>query len=202
MKITSLFGPTGLIIAAFSAFFLISCTSDDANCAEKTSCVNAKKSYEGSNWTAYGEAFEATDVLGFSSIEEHFDSTGIAAGKFEVTIVESCAKMGCWMNVEAPAGGEAIRVFMKDHDFFVPKEGLGGKTAVVDGYAYYDTISVAMQQHYLHDANAEQSEIDAITEPSFELSFEAAGVQIFDVDVDAEVTDVDAPVPAECDKAH
>lgn len=42
----------------------------------------------------------------------------------------------------------------------------------------------------LEDAGASQAEIDAITAPSFELAFEAAGVMIADVPVGAPMANI------------
>ena len=41
-----------------------------------------------------------------------------------------------------------------------------------------DTTSVATLKHYLEDAEASQEEIDAVTEPEINYSFEAEGVII------------------------
>ena len=72
-------------------------------------------------------------------------------------------------------------VYMKDHAFFVPLDGVQGNQAVIQGKAYYDTVSVDMQKHLLEDAGAPQAEIDAVSEPKFELAIEAAGVLIKNV---------------------
>ena len=70
-----------------------------------------------------------------------------------------------------------MMVRFKDYEFFVPKDA-GGKTAIVEGVARIDIISVAERKHYLEDNNASQEEIDAITEPEITYSFEASGVII------------------------
>lgn len=72
-------------------------------------------------------------------------------------------------------------VYMKDHAFFVPLDGVQGNLAVIQGKAYYDTVSVDMQKHLLEDAGAPQADIDAVSEPKFELAIEAAGVLIKNV---------------------
>jgi hypothetical protein len=50
--------------------------------------------------------------------------------------------------------------------------------AYFHGTAYYDTISVQLQKHFLEDGNAPQSEIDKIVAPKIELNFLADGVLI------------------------
>jgi hypothetical protein len=46
------------------------------------------------------------------------------------------------------------------------------------GYATVDTVDVEMLRHFAEDAGKSQDEIDAITEPEYELTFEATGVLI------------------------
>jgi hypothetical protein len=68
-------------------------------------------------------------------------------------------------------------VTFKDYGFFVPLES-GGKTALMKGIAYYDTISVEMLKHYAEDAGKSEEEIALITEPELAISFEASGVKL------------------------
>ncbi len=70
-----------------------------------------------------------------------------------------------------------MRVRFKDYDFFVPKDA-AGKFTIVQGFAKIDTTSIDELKHYLKDAEASQEEIDAITEPKINYSFEAEGVII------------------------
>ena len=49
---------------------------------------------------------------------------------------------------------------------------------VVQGEAFYDTLTVPMLKHYAEDAGKSQAEIDAITEPELRLAFTATGVMI------------------------
>ena len=128
-------------------------------------------------WTSYGEEFEIGTPQAVSEVPALLAANGEAAGQFEVEIVETCTKMGCWMSVSGPAG-EPVMVYMKDHAFFVPKKGMEGKRAIISGYAYNDTVSVDLQKHLLEDANRSQEEIDAVTEEKYELAFSAAGVKI------------------------
>jgi len=69
-------------------------------------------------------------------------------------------------------------VRFKDYGFFVPKEGVEGKEAIMHGYAKMDTISVDMLRHYAEDAGDSEEEIMKITEPSYTLEFIADGVLI------------------------
>jgi hypothetical protein len=98
--------------------------------------------------------------------------------KLQGKITAVCQKKGCWMHLDA-GNGKMMRVSFKDYAFFVPKNA-SGKTAVVDGYAYVDTTSVAELRHYAEDGGASKDSIAKITEPEIELSFEADGVMIRD----------------------
>ena len=147
--------------------------------ADQGSRANHK---EEKNWTAYGEAFKVNrkTTLSMDELGEKMESDGGAEGTFYAEIVQTCTKMGCWMNVKGP-GGDTIMVYMKDHAFFVPLDGVQGNLAVIQGKAYHDTVSVEMQKHLLEDAGAPQADIDAVSEPKFELAIEAAGVLIKNV---------------------
>ncbi|MDG1781867.1 MAG: DUF4920 domain-containing protein [Flavobacteriales bacterium] len=125
----------------------------------------------------YGAEFDTTGAQPINSLTSMLADNGTADGVFAARIVESCQKMGCWMKIESPAEGEMM-VFMNDHEFFVPKTGVSGLDCYITGSAYYDTVSVDFQKHLLEDANAAQEEIDAITEPKFEMAFNATGVVI------------------------
>ncbi len=95
---------------------------------------------------------------------------------FYAPIEEVCQAAGCWANVKKP-NGELMRVRFKDH-FLIPPKTKTGEIAYFYGAAYWDTISVDLQKHFLEDAGKSQQEIDQITEPSFELNFEAVGVLV------------------------
>ncbi len=123
---------------------------------------------------AYGAQFDTTGASLFKNAEF---AEGKTDGTYKATIVESCQKMGCWMKVEHPEQGE-VMVFMNDHEFFVPKTGVSGLTAYINGTAYWDTTTVDLQKHLLEDGNAAQEDIDAITEDKYELQFNAIGVVI------------------------
>ena len=75
-------------------------------------------------------------------------------------------------------GSDTVLVRFKDYSFFVPTEGADGKTAVIQGNLFVDTISVDMLKHYAEDAGKSKAEIEKITEPKLGLSFLANGVII------------------------
>ena len=132
-------------------------------------------------WSYFGEVIppneESFQVHEAAAMIEQF---GSAAGLFEAEIVQSCKTIGCWMTVKGPHV-DTVHVFMKDHAFFVPKDSIQGKKTYFYGEAFYDTLSVNLQKHFLEDAGATLMEIDAVNVPAHQLIFEAAGVMIADV---------------------
>ena len=139
------------------------------------SCNNAKQEekketgllYFGDTITTDG-ATEATKLI---SLLEAKDSLPV---KLSGKIINVCQKKGCWMKMEL-GNNQSLRVTFKDYAFFVPKDA-GGKEVIVEGYAYNDTISVDELKHYAEDAGSSKEEIEKITEPEVEFSFEANGV--------------------------
>lgn len=133
------------------------------------------------DWSHYGEDIpENAATFAVQNAAAMIAESGSAVGIFEAEIIQSCQTMGCWMTVKG-AENEAVRVFMKNHAFFVPKDSVQGKKSYFYGEAFYDTISVDLQKHLLEDAGATAAEIEAVNEPVYELAFEAAGVMIADV---------------------
>lgn len=95
---------------------------------------------------------------------------------FYAPIVNVCQSAGCWVNVKK-TDGDLLRIRFKDH-FGIPPKTETGNIAYFHGTAYYDTISVQLQKHFLEDGNAPQSEIDKIVAPKIEMNFLADGVLI------------------------
>jgi len=95
---------------------------------------------------------------------------------FEGDLEEVCSKAGCWVNVDK-GNGETFMVRFKDH-FTIPPATEVGTGAYFHGVAYWDTISVDLLQHFAEDAGKPQEEIDLITEPKYELGFEADGITL------------------------
>ena len=97
--------------------------------------------------------------------------------KVQGTVASVCKVKGCWMEVKTDQG-KTMRVTFKDYGFFVPKD-CNGKTAVMSGVAFKETVSVEMLQHYAEDAGKSKEEIAKITQPESKISFEANGVLIY-----------------------
>ncbi|MBK6754260.1 MAG: DUF4920 domain-containing protein [Flavobacteriales bacterium] len=118
-------------------------------------------------------AISTSDFAKSMQVKEKFE------GKVVVPIITSCQKKGCWMDVQLP-NKEVMKVKFLDYAFFVPTEGLEGKTAILNGVATKETIDVATLQHYAEDAGKTKEEIAQITEPRTEITFLADGVLIGD----------------------
>lgn len=130
------------------------------------------------NQTFYGSVIETGETMDGAEVRRTLTESGRAEVRLEGTITATCAKKGCWMDVAS--GEDTVFVRFQDYGFFVPTEGAEGKRTVIQGEAFYDTLTVPMLQHYAEDAGKSQEEIDAITEPELRLAFTATGVMIED----------------------
>lgn len=107
-------------------------------------------------------------------IKDFESKTGETEYTFEGELTEVCSKAGCWVNINK-GDGETFMVRFKDH-FTIPTDTEIGKTAYFHGLLYRDTVTVDLLRHFAEDAGKSQEEIEAITEPKFELGFEADGI--------------------------
>ena len=122
----------------------------------------------------YGEKISTENILDYNSFIEN--SKVVSKSKIQGTILSSCPKKGCWMQVKIDS--DTIQVTFKDYGFFVPKTGLENKKTILEGYPKQDTISIKMLKHFAEDAGKPQKEIDKITKPEYKISFIADGVII------------------------
>ena len=126
---------------------------------------------------SFGEKIKkdgAINTVEFLKMMEGKDSLYV---KLEAPINEACKKKGCWMNVDLGNNREMM-VRFKDYGFFVPKD-CGGGTAIMQGFAHKEVLSVEMLRHYAEDGGKSKEDIMKITEPETRLSFEADGVLIY-----------------------
>jgi len=121
-----------------------------------------------------GEAVDETAAITVPEMLAMMEGKEKLPVTISCVIEECCQKKGCWMKVDK-GNGQTMMVTFKDYGFFVPMES-AGKTAIMKGFAYFDTVSVEMLKHYAEDAGKPQAEIDAITQPEFDIAFEASGV--------------------------
>lgn len=131
----------------------------------------------GDNLTFHGEVIDTVGGLNGEALRTALSLfEGRTQVRFEGEITSTCPKKGCWMNVAS--GRDTVFVRFQDYGFFVPTDGMEGKRTIVEGEAFFDTLSVADRRHYAEDAGASEEELAAITEPELKLAFMATGVMI------------------------
>jgi Domain of unknown function (DUF4920) len=91
-------------------------------------------------------------------------------------VQDVCQVKGCWMDVRL-ADNTVMKVRFQDYAFFVPKN-LKGKTVVLNGRAFNQTMSVADQRHYAQDAGKPAAEVQAIKAPRQTITYTATGVLV------------------------
>ena len=127
------------------------------------------------NYKSYGELFESFETINYNLEKDNFLNSSSKL-KIEGEILSSCPMKGCWMKISVE--NDTVLVRFKDYGFFVPKNGIEGKSTIINGNISVDTLSVAQLQHYAEDAGKSKEEIDLITEPKITISFLADGVLI------------------------
>lgn len=127
---------------------------------------------------AYGKKITAKGALTLEELAGKLSASKEDAVKAKIkgTVLEVCAKKGCWLTMELPDKTK-MQVKFKDYGFFVPT-AIAGKTVVLDGVARQKLVSVNELKHYAEDAKKPQAEIDAITKPEKQVRFEASGVLV------------------------
>jgi len=129
------------------------------------------------NESYFGEKITMEGAISLKEMIAKVNEAGTFEGKVQGEITGTCAKKGCWMKLKNEEG-EDIRVKFKEYGFFVPVEGQEGKTTIMQGMAWQDTVSVEMARHYAEDGGATPEEIAKITEPEYNIGFLADGVII------------------------
>ena len=124
----------------------------------------------------FGEVFSITDLNEYSKINNETSDFDKKDVKIEGKILSSCPMKGCWMKIKADQ--DTILVRFKDYGFFVPKNGIEGEKAIVNGKISVETLSVKQLRHYAEDAGKSQEEINLIKDPQVSLTFLADGVYI------------------------
>ncbi len=161
------------ISVLFLFFFSVTCVGTMS--AQDKSPQN--KSHE--EYVSVGEKFQVKTIFSASQMGEKYDD--LKPGDtlnvtFTSDVTAVCKKKGCWMKMALKDGRE-VMVKFKDYAFFVPKNIEKG-TAVINGRAYVEEMSVEDQRHYAEDAGMSTEEISKIIHPKITLSFIASGVRI------------------------
>ena len=164
-----------IIAISLMIFALLACqNSNNSSQQEEIPVSEAGMDMQDQNY--YGDKISGEGAIAVEDMVKQVEEKGTFEGTVEGEITATCVKKGCWMTLKNM--DDEIRVKFKDYGFFVPTEGQEGKTAIMQGIAYLDTISVELRKHYAEDAGKSQEEIDAITEPEYDVSFLANGVII------------------------
>jgi hypothetical protein len=166
--------------------FVTSCSNNQTQPTEEATNssteVQAEETEETSSTVAPSVFGEEVTIEKVTSTDELFSALGESDTVNDIVISgkinNCCQKKGCWMKVDL-GNEKEVFVKFKDYGFFMPLD-CGGSTAVMQGKAYADTISVDELKHYAEDAGKSEEEIAAITEPEVKYSFMASGVILKD----------------------
>ena len=112
-------------------------------------------------YTNYGD--DINPSLAFhEKIDNNYDLKNISG-----EIIDVCPKKGCWMNVKVDS--DTVFVKFKDYGFFVPKTGIEGKSILMSGKIFRDTISVDRLKHYAEDAKKQSRKLNQLHSLSTKL---------------------------------
>ena len=122
----------------------------------------------------YGQKISEDSAISGKELRDKMGNATEFPAKVKGEIVDVCQTEGCWLNLDM-GDGTSMKVDFNDHAFFVPKN-IKGRTVIAEGKAVMDSVDVATLKEDAKDANKPQAEIDAITSPRMELTFEAKGI--------------------------
>ena len=124
----------------------------------------------------YGDIIAEEEVIPAAELVTLVQEKGTYKGKISGEIKEVCTKKGCWFAMEL-SNGESMRVTFKDYGFFIPTNSQGFPI-VMEGVATFSETDVETLRHYAEDQGKSKEEVEAITAPKREITFEASGVVI------------------------
>jgi hypothetical protein len=124
----------------------------------------------------YGDIVLEDQILTAAEMVAQVESKGSFQGKIQGEIKEICTKKGCWFSMDLP-NGSSMRVTFKDYGFFLPTNSQGFPI-IMQGEATMTETDVETLRHYAEDQGKSKEEVEAITEPKREITFEATGVLI------------------------
>jgi hypothetical protein len=124
----------------------------------------------------FGQSFSQNQAIRAGDLPRMLGHQDSLAVQVIGQVQEVCQVKGCWMDVRL-ADNTVMKVRFKDYAFFVPKN-LKGKTVVLNGQAYKQTLSVADQRHYAQDAGKSAAALQAIKAPKQSITYTASGVML------------------------
>jgi hypothetical protein len=148
---------------------------------QKTGVVSQKTTYElvGEAKSVpgnYGDVVKEAGVVTPAILLQKVETSGTFTGKVSGQIKEVCTSKGCWFVMELP-NGSSMRVTFKDYGFFIPTNSQGFPITI-DGIATLTETDVKTLRHYAEDQGKSKEEVEAITAPKKEITFEASGALI------------------------
>lgn len=126
----------------------------------------------------YGAEINEAAALTTAQLVSQLNEGESFEGQIVGEINEVCTKKGCWLTMDLP-DGESMRVTFKDYGFFVPTNSQGFPI-VLEGVATIVETDVETLRHFAEDQGKSKEEIEQITAPKREITFEATGVLIKD----------------------
>jgi len=124
---------------------------------------------------SYGKlTLAATSAKPLKAALSEYKDGGAAPILVQGTVKKVCEKEGCWMVLEDQ--GESVRVFFKDHSFFVTQK-IKDKAALAEGVLHKKVRTVAQQKHLLEDAGESAKTIAAVKEDKVFFELEATGIK-------------------------
>ena len=137
---------------------------------------NSSKKESVSSAVHFGEVkVDSTKAVSVDEMLTCFEGNGDKVDfTFKAEIKEVCTKAGCWISVDK-GNGETFMVRFKNH-FTIPVKTKLNTKAIIHGFAHMDTVSVKSLQHFAEDAGESKEEIAKITEPKYEMGFQADGI--------------------------
>jgi hypothetical protein len=159
---------------------LIALVTSLAAC-QKTGVVSQKTTYElvGEAKSVpgnYGDVVKEAGVVTPAILLQKVETSGTFTGKVSGQIKEVCTSKGCWFVMEL-SNGSSMRVTFKDYGFFIPTNSQGFPITI-DGIATLTETDVKTLRHYAEDQGKSKEEVEAITAPKKEITFEASGALI------------------------
>lgn len=124
----------------------------------------------------YGDVVKEADVVTTAILVQKVEAAGTFTGKVSGKINEVCTNKGCWFAMELPNGSK-MRVTFKDYGFFIPTNSQGFPITI-EGVATLTETDVETLRHYAEDQGKFKEEVEAITAPKKEITFEASGALI------------------------
>ena len=137
------------------------------------------KAFNANDYALFGDKFKVTKILTKDEMLKKYKNLkkgDTIVVQFQSNIKSVCKKKGCWMKMEL-AGDDDSFVRFKDYGFFVPLNA-DNSTAIVNGKAFVDVVSVDELKHYAKDGGKSAAEIAKITKPETTYAFTADGVYI------------------------